>query len=72
MNNTHIARPDKDRMRANLEEILGMQKDLVKRIELLEHETEVNEYQIFLHDLSKSHNELNRKVYNYMVRKCNR
>lgn len=72
MSNTHIARPDKNQMRAYLEEILENQKDLVKRIEFFEQEIGVAEYRAFWTDLRKSHNDLNRKVYNYMVRKCNR
>ncbi len=72
MTNTRIARPDKDKMRSHLEEILHMQKDLVKKIEFYTEEIGVAEYQAFWRDLSKSHNDLNRKVYNYMVRKCNR
>ena len=72
MSNTRIARPDKNQMRAYLEEILQNQKDLVKKIELFEQEIGVAEYQAFWTDLRKSHDDLNRKVYNYMVRKCNR
>ncbi len=72
MSNTRIARPDKNQMRACLEEVLQLQKDLVKKLELYEQAIEVPEYQEFWRDLSKCHNELNRKVYNYMVRKCNR
>lgn len=72
MSNQRIARPNKDKMRARLEELLKLQKELVKKIEFLAQETEVNEYQNFLLELSKNQNDLNRKVYNYMVRKCNR
>lgn len=72
MTNTRIARPDKNQMRAHLEEILQIQKDLVQKIEFFEQEIGVAEYQAFWRDLSKCHNDLNRKVYNYMVRKCNR
>lgn len=72
MSNTHIARPDKNRMRAYLEEVLQNQKDLIKKMECFEEEIGVTEYQAFWVDLRKNHNDLNRKVYNYMVRKCNR
>lgn len=72
MSNTRIARPDKNQMRACLEEVLQNQQDLLKKIELFEQQIGVAEYQAFWTDLRKSYNDLNRKVYNYMVRKCNR
>lgn len=72
MSNTRIDRSDKNQMRAKLEEVLQIQKDLVKKIEKYEQAIEVPEYKEFWRDLSKCHNDLNRKVYNYMVRKCNR
>jgi len=72
MSNARIPRPDKDRMRAQLEEILRLQKSLVEKIELFEPQTEVNDYQVFWRDLKNSHKDLNQRVSRYMVRKCNR
>lgn len=72
MTNARIARPVKNKMRANLEEILQGQNDLMKKIEQYAQEIEAEEYAVFLRELGKNHHELNRKVYNYMVRKCNR
>lgn len=72
MSNSRIARADKNKMRAHLEELLRLQKELVKRMDDLAQETSVAEYQNFLRELSNHQSDLNRKVYNYMVRKCNR
>lgn len=72
MANTRIARPVKNKMRTNLEEILKLQNDLMKNIERYAQEIEAEEYAVFLRELSQNQHELNRKVYNYMVRKCNR
>lgn len=72
MNNERIDRPDKNRMRTNLEEILLLQKQLEKRIEdFLEVET-VENYRIFWRELKNQYNQNIQNTYNYMVRKCNR
>lgn len=70
--NTPITRPVKNKMRAHLEEILKMQKSILEQIEHYAREIEAEEYAVFLRDLGKNHQDLNRKVYNFMVRKCNR
>lgn len=67
-----IPRPDKNRMRAQLEEVLRLQKQLLEKIELFAPQTEIDEYQMFWRDLKSSYNELNLKISRYMVRKCNR
>ncbi len=72
MSNVRIPRPDKDRMRAQLEEVLRLQKSLVEKIGAFSQQTEVGEYKVFWGELKTSHNELNNKVSRYMVRKCNR
>lgn len=72
MTNARIARPIKNKMRAHLEEVLQIQNELLKKIETYAQQIEVEEYAVFLRDLGKNHRDMNRKVYNYMVRKCNR
>lgn len=72
MNNTRIPRPDKDRMRAQLEEVLRQQKAWMEKIAAFQMETKVPDYQAFWADLNNSYVELNNKISRYMVRKCNR
>jgi len=72
INNARIDRPDKNRMRANLEEILLLQKQLEQQIDnYLQTET-VDIYKNFWQDLKKKYNQNIQNTYNYMVRKCNR
>ncbi|MEA4924781.1 MAG: hypothetical protein VB084_05655 [Syntrophomonadaceae bacterium] len=72
INNARIGRPDKNRMRGNLEEILEMQKQIEQRIEnLLQAET-VETYKNFWQDLKKQCHQNAKNTYNFMVRKCNR
>ena len=72
INNERINRPDKNRMRANLEEILLLQKQLEQRIDnFLQVET-VETYQLFWQELKNLNNQNIKTISNYMVRKCNR
>ena len=72
INNARIDRPDKNRMRGNLEEILLVQKQLEERVDnFLQAET-VENYRIFWQELKKQYNQSIQNTYNYMVRKCNR
>ena len=72
INNARIDRPDKNRMRGNLEEILLVQKQLEERVDnFLQAET-VENYRIFWQELKKQYNQSMQNTYNYMVRKCNR
>jgi hypothetical protein len=72
INNARIDRPDKNRMRGNLEEILLLQKQLEERVDnFLQAET-VENYRIFWQELKNQYNQNMSKTYNYMVRKCNR
>ncbi len=72
INNARIDRPDKNRMRGNLEEILLLQKQLEERVDnFLQAET-VENYRIFWQELKKQYNQSIQNTYNYMVRKCNR
>ncbi len=72
INNARIDRPDKNRMRGNLEEILLLQKQLEERVDnFLQAET-VENYRIFWKELKKQYNQSIQNTYNYMVRKCNR
>jgi len=72
INNARIDRPDKNRMRGNLEEILLLQKQLEQQVDnLLQAET-VENYRIFWQELKKQYNQNIQNTYNYMVRKCNR
>lgn len=72
ISNARIDRPDKNRMRSNLEEVLLLQKQLEKRIDnYLEAET-VENYRLFWQELKNQYNQNINSTYNYMVRKCNR
>lgn len=72
INNSRIDRPDKNRMRSNLEEILLMQKQLEQRIDdYLQAET-VENYRIFWQELKNHYHQSIQNTYNFMVRKCNR
>ena len=72
INNARIDRPDKNRMRGNLEEILLLQKQIEERVDnFLQAET-VENYRIFWQELKKQYNQSISDTYNYMVRKCNR
>lgn len=72
INNPRIDRPDKNRMRSNLEEILLLQKQLEQRIDnYLQTET-VENYRIFWQELKNQYDQNIQNTYNYMVRKCNR
>jgi len=72
INNARIDRPDKNRMRSNLEEILLLQKQLEQRIDnCLQAET-VENYRLFWQELKDQYNQNIHNTYNYMVRKCNR
>lgn len=67
-----IARVDKDQMRAQIEEILTMQKALVEKIEFYASQTEVEEYRTFWQDLINNNHRIIGQVSRYMVMKCNR
>lgn len=72
INNSRIDRPDKNRMRVDLEEILLLQKQLEQRIDnYLQAET-VENYRIFWQELKNQYSQNIHNTYNYMVRKCNR
>ena len=72
INNARIDRPDKNRMRGNLEEILLLQKQFEERVDnFLQAET-VENYRIFWQELKQQYNQSMQNTYNYMVRKCNR
>jgi hypothetical protein len=67
-----IARAEKDKMRAQTEEILAMHKNLVEKIEFYASQTEVEEYNAFWQDLIKNNQRLMSQISRYMVMKCNR
>lgn len=67
-----IERPDKNRMRRNLEEIQLLQKELEYRLdEFLQVET-VEDYQHFWQKLRDQYRQNILNTSDYMVRKCNR
>lgn len=67
-----IDRKQKNIMRAQLEDVLQLQKDLVKKIETYATQTEPVEYQKFWNELRTSNQETIHKVSRYMIAKCNR
>ena len=67
-----IARVDKDKMRAQTEEILAMHKALVERIEFYADQTEVEEYNTFWQELINNNRRIMGQLSRYMVMKCNR
>lgn len=72
INKQRIERPDKNRMRKNLEDIQLLQKELEKRIEDFEKAETVEDYRIFWQTLKNQYRQSIQAVSNYMVRKCNR
>lgn len=72
INNERIDRPDKNRMRTSLEEILLLQKQLEKRIDDFLQVESVENYRIFWRELKNQYSQSIQNTYNYMVRKCNR
>jgi len=72
INKQRIERPDKNRMRQNLEDIQLLQKELEKRIEDFEQAETVEDYRIFWQTLKNQYRQTIQAVSNYMVRKCNR
>lgn len=72
INKQRIERPDKNRMRKNLEDIQLLQKELEKRIEDFEQAETVEDYRIFWQTLKNQYRQTIQAVSNYMVRKCNR
>lgn len=67
-----IARVDKDKMRAQTEEILAMHKQMIERIEFYAAQAEVEEYMNFWHDLLGNNRRIMSHLSRYMVTKCNR
>ena len=67
-----IARVDKDKMRAQTEEILAMYKALAEKMEFYADQTEVEEYSTFWQDLINNNRRIISQLSRYMVMKCNR
>ncbi len=67
-----IDRPEKNRMRKNLEEIILMQKELKERIDNFLELESVEDYQQFWEELKNQQNQNIQRVSSYMARKCNR
>lgn len=72
INNIRIDRPDKNRMRANLEEMLLLQKQLEKRIDDFLQAEAVENYRLFWQELKNQYQQSIQNTYNFMIRKCNR
>lgn len=72
INKQRVERPDKNRMRKNLEDIQLLQKELEKRIEDFEQAETVEDYRLFWQALKNQYTQNIKTVSNYMVRKCNR
>ncbi|MBO8159797.1 hypothetical protein [Thermosyntropha sp.] len=67
-----ISREQKNNMRMNLEEVVGMHKELEKKISVFSEHTEPEEYRKFWQELLENNRSTVRKITNFMVRKCNR
>lgn len=67
-----IDRQQKNMMRARLEKMLELQKELERQIEASQKETQVPEYREFLQKLRAINNENIQVTSRYMIRKCNR
>ncbi|MGR6837210.1 hypothetical protein [Syntrophomonas erecta] len=72
VSNIRISRKQKNIMRAQLEKIVEIHRDLDKRIEAYENITEVPEYRKLWSDLKGRNSETIQVVSRYMVMKCNR
>ncbi len=67
-----IDRKQKNIMRAQIEDVLQLQKDIGKKIEDYAATTEPPEYQKFWQDWQNRNQETIQKVSRYMIAKCNR
>ncbi len=67
-----IERAQKNQMRAQLEKILEVYRQLGERINRYENETEVGEYLTFWQELKTSNRQSIDRISRYMVMKCNR
>jgi hypothetical protein len=67
-----IDRQQKNMMRARLEKMLELQKELDRQIEASQKETQVPEYREFLKKLKSINNENIQVTSSYMIQKCNR
>lgn len=59
-------------MRANLEEMLLLQKQLEKRIDDFLQAEAVENYRLFWQELKNQYQQSIQNTYNFMIRKCNR
>lgn len=59
-------------MRAQLENILTLQRQVAEKIEIYQQESKVPEYRHFWHNLAESHQQDIESISRYMVMKCNR
>ncbi|NLB88881.1 MAG: hypothetical protein GX790_06595 [Syntrophomonadaceae bacterium] len=67
-----IDRKQKNIMRAQIEDILKLQKDINAKIDTYAAQTEPPEYQKFWQELKTINLETIQKVSRYMIAKCNR
>jgi hypothetical protein len=67
-----IERPDKNRMRRNLEEIQLLQKELEYRLDEFLQVEPVEDYRHFWQKLRDQYRQNILNTSDYMVRKCNR
>ncbi len=67
-----IARTDKNEMRARIEEVLKMYKDINGKIETYAAQAEVEEYKKFWQELMHDTRRMTDQISRYMVMKCNR
>lgn len=67
-----IDRQEKNIMRAKIEDVLQMQKDIDVKINSYAATSQPVEYQKFWQDLQTRNQDTIRKVSRYMIAKCNR
>lgn len=67
-----IARADKNEMRARIEEILTLYKDINEKIESYTAQVGVEEYKNFWQELMNDNRRITGQISRYMVTKCNR
>ncbi len=67
-----IDRASKNLMRSQVEDVLKIQREIDKKIDIYREETGINEYINFWDDLKLKNNDTIKTISRFMVLKCNR
>lgn len=67
-----IDRASKNLMRSQVEDVLKIQREIDKKIDIYREETGINEYVNFWDDLKLKNNDTIKTISRFMVLKCNR